>query len=322
MDHPENIVTELIQEEHRSKWIALSNHNVKCFTADEIKRFTNNYETILGRGAFGEVYKGVLDDKSMVAVKKFIGNVKENFAKELTVHREINHKNVVRLVGYCVDENALMVVTEYIPKGNLSNILHQDSIVITLDTRLRIAIECAEALEYMHSQMYTQVIHGDIKPANILLDDELRAKVSDFGISRLVNTENTLYTLNVIGSIGYMDPLFAQTGRLTARSDVYSFGVVLLELITRKKARTEGGEIGLVGSFTGALTKGFRSVREMFDPEIATSSDMKTVDDIAKLAGKCLKMELNKRPEMLEVVERLRKLRKAPHQVQEVVEQT
>jgi serine/threonine protein kinase len=290
---------------------------VKCFTADEIKRFTNNYETILGRGAFGEVYKGVLDDKSMVAVKKFIGNVKENFAKELTVHREINHKNVVRLVGYCVDENALMVVTEYIPKGNLSNILHQDSIVITLDTRLRIAIECAEALEYMHSQMYTQVIHGDIKPANILLDDELRAKISDFGISRLVNTENTLYTLNVIGSIGYMDPLFAQTGRLTAKSDVYSFGVVLLELITRKKARIEGGEIGLVGSFTEALSKGFRSVREMFDPEIATSSDMKTVDEIAKLAGKCLKMELNKRPEMLEVVERLRKLRKTPHQVQE-----
>ncbi|KAM0920707.1 hypothetical protein ACQ4PT_007338 [Festuca glaucescens] len=259
MDHPENIVTELIQEEHRSKWVALSNHNVKCFTEDEIKRFTNNYETILGKGAFGEVYKGVLEDKSMVAVKRFICNVKENFAKELTVHREINHKNVVRLVGYCVDENALMVVTEYIPKGNLSNILHQDSIAIALDTRLRIAIECAEASGYMHSQMYTQVIHGDIKPGNILLDDELRAKISDFGISRLVNTENTLYTLNVIGSIGYMDPLFAQNGRLTAKSDVYSFGVVLLELITRKKAITEGGEIGLVGSFTEALSKGFRS---------------------------------------------------------------
>ncbi|KAF7019014.1 hypothetical protein CFC21_032244 [Triticum aestivum] len=316
MDHPENIVTQLIHEEHRSKWIARSNHNVKCFTENEINRFTDNYKTLLGRGAFGEVYQGVLEDKSMVAVKKFICNVKEDFAKELLVHREINHKNVVRLVGYCIDENALMVVTEYIPKGNLSDILHGDSIHIALDTRLRIAIECAEALGYMHSQMYTQVIHGDIKPANILLDDGLRAKISDFGISRLVNTENTLYTLNVIGSIGYMDPLFAQNGRLTAKSDVYSFGVVLLELITRKKARTENGEIGLVESFIQSLSKGFRRVREMFDPEIATSSDMKTVDEIAKLAGKCLKMELNKRPEMLEVVERLRKLRKAPHQVQ------
>jgi hypothetical protein len=165
--------------------------------------------------------------------------------------------------------------------------------------------------------MYTQVIHGDIKPANILLDDGLSAKIADFGISRLVNTENTLYTLNVIGSIGYMDPLFAQNGRLTAKSDVYSFGVVLLELITRKKARTEGGEIGLVASFTEALSKRFRSVREMFDPEIATSINMKTLEEIAKLAGKCLRMELDKRPGMLEVVERLRKLSKAPHQVQE-----
>ncbi|KAF7011679.1 hypothetical protein CFC21_025963 [Triticum aestivum] len=317
MDHPENTVTQLIREEHRSKWIAHSNHDVKCFTEDEIRRFTNNYKTILGRGAFGEVYEGVLEDKSMVAVKKFIYNAKVNFAKELTVHREINHKNVVRLVGYCVDENAFMVVTEYISKGDLSTILHKDSIPITLGTRLRIAIECAEALAYMHSQMYTQVIHGDIKPDNILLDDELRAKVSDFGISRLVNTENTLCTLNVIGSIGYMDPMFVQNGRLTAKSDVYSFGIVLLELITRKKARTEDGEIVLVGSFNQSLSKGVKRVREMFDPEITTSSDMKTIDEIAKLIGKCLRMELKKRPEMFEVAERLRKLRKAPHQVQE-----
>ncbi|VAH53131.1 unnamed protein product [Triticum turgidum subsp. durum] len=209
-----------------------------------------------------------------------------------------------------------MVVTEYISKGDLSTILHKDSIPITLDTRLRIAIECAEALAYMHSQMYTQVIHGDIKPANILLDDGLRAKISDFGISRLVNTENTLYTVNNIGSIGYMDPLFAQNGRLTAKSDVYSFGIVLLELITRKEAKTEGGEIGLVESFLQSLSKGVRRAREMFDPEITTSSDMKTIEGIAKLAGKCLKMELDKRPEMLEVAERLHKLRKAPRQVQ------
>ncbi|KAK1649773.1 hypothetical protein QYE76_067578 [Lolium multiflorum] len=317
MDRPENMISQLIQEDHRSKWIAHSNHNVKCFTEDEVIRITNNFETMLGKGSFGEVYKGVLEDQSIVAVKRFIHNVKEDFAKELTVHSEINHKNVVRLVGYCADENALMMVTEYVTKGNLSDALHRDNTPIPLDTRLKIAIECAEALWYMHSQMYTQVIHGDIKPANILLDDRLNAKLSDFGISRLVNTENTLYTRNVIGSIGYMDPLFALDGRLTPKSDVYSFGVALVELITRKKARTEDGDVGLVKSFTQSLAKGIRRVREMFDAEIAIPGNMKTVEEIAKLAGKCLRLELNKRPGMLEVAERLRKLRNALHEGQE-----
>jgi serine/threonine protein kinase len=165
--------------------------------------------------------------------------------------------------------------------------------------------------------MYTQVIHGDIKPANILLDDMLNAKLSDFGISRLVNTENTLYTLNVIGSIGYMDPLFALNGRLTAKSDVYSFGVVLVELITRKKAGAEDGEVGLVESFTQALAKGIRRVREMFDAEIAIPGDVKAVEEIGKLAGKCLRLELNKRPDMLEIAERLRKIKNSPHEGQE-----
>ncbi|XP_047084486.1 probable inactive receptor kinase RLK902 [Lolium rigidum] len=314
MDRPENTISQLIQEDHRSKWIAHSNHNVKCFTEDEIIRITNNFETMLGKGSFGEVYKGVLEDQSIVAVKRFIHNVKEDFAKELTVHSEINHKNVVRLVGYCADENALMMVTEYVIKGNLSDALHRENTPIPLDTRLRIAIECAEALCYMHSQMYTRVIHGDIKPANILLDDRLNAKLSDFGISRLVNTENTLYTLNVIGSIGYMDPLFALDGRLTPKSDVYSFGVVLVELITRKKAKTDDGDVGLVKIFTQSLAKGIRRVREMFDAEIAIPGDLKTVEEIAKLAGKCLRLEFDKRPDMLEVAERLRKLRNAAHE--------
>uniref|UniRef100_A0A0A9GFI8 Protein kinase domain-containing protein n=1 Tax=Arundo donax TaxID=35708 RepID=A0A0A9GFI8_ARUDO len=133
-----------------------------------------------------------------------------------------------------------MMVTEYTPHGNLSDILHQENIPIPLDIRLRIATQCAEALAYMHSYMYTQVIHGDVKPANILLDGSLNAKISDFGISRLVNTDKTLYTENVKGSIGYMDPLFAQDGRFTGKSDVYSFGV-LVELITRRKATTVRG---------------------------------------------------------------------------------
>ncbi|VAI38373.1 unnamed protein product [Triticum turgidum subsp. durum] len=319
MDLRESTVTEMIQRDERSKWLSYSNHNIKCFTEAEIGRITSNYETIIGKGGFGEVYKGVLQDGRIVAVKKFVCNVEENFAKELKVHCEINHKNVVRLIGYCAEENALMIVSEYISKGNLSDVLHHECIPITMDTRLRIAVECSEALCYMHSQMYTQVIHGDIKPANILLDDNFNAKISDFGISRLVNTDSALFTEHVMGSIGYMDPLFARTGRLTTKSDVYSFGIVLVELITKKKATVRKGETGIVDCFIQALATGKRRVRELFDVEISSQNNMKVLEGVAKLAGQCLKMEMDGRPEMRDVAERLRALRKTQVQGKQTI---
>ncbi|KAJ1275882.1 hypothetical protein BS78_05G170000 [Paspalum vaginatum] len=311
------------QGDDKSKWAVVSNHNIKRFTKVDIERITNNYRTIIGKGAFREVYKGVLEDNSVVAVKKFLDNVKESFDQELSIHREINHKNIVRLIGYCVEENALMMVTEYIPNGNLSDILHYGSTPISLGTRLRIAIECAEAFAYMHSYMYTQMIHGDIKSANILLDGNLKAKVSDFGISRLVkNPENTVFTQHVIGSIGYMDPLFARDGRLTVKSDVYSFGIVLVELITRKNvAPTSGEKANIADMFTNALANGFRGVREIFDAEIASQNNTKILQGVARLAGECLQMERDRRPEMTDVVERLRILfAKASHQEQRRVD--
>ncbi|KAL6648050.1 hypothetical protein ACP70R_012274 [Stipagrostis hirtigluma subsp. patula] len=314
MNLPRNKMIELILGADRSKWTVHSNHNIRCFTQSEIERVTNNYRTMIGKGGFGEVYIGVLEDKNMVAVKKFIGNVKENFAKELIVHSEINHKNVVRLIGYCIEGKDVMLVTEYIPNGNLSKVLHRDNIPIPLDIRLRVATECAEALAYMHSHMYTQVIHGDIKPANILLDGNFNAKLSDFGISRLVNTDNTLYTEHVMGSIGYMDPLFVRDGRLTVKSDVYSFGVVLVQLITRKRATTENGRISNnVNLFIEALARGSRSTRELFDAEIASQNNMKILEGVAKLASECLRLERDRRPQMIDVAERLRTLRKASH---------
>ncbi|KAF8728850.1 hypothetical protein HU200_018139 [Digitaria exilis] len=315
MDHPENKAKALNPGSDKSKWMMHSNHNIRCFTKGEIEVITNSYRTMIGRGGFGEVFQGVLEDRSMVAVKRFINNVKdEDFAKELIVHREINHKNVVKLIGYCVEDNALMMITEYIHNGNLSDVLHHVNGHIPLDTRLRIATECAEALAYMHSYMYTQVTHGDIKPANILLDHNFSAKISDFGISRVVNMEYTLYTDNIKGSIGYLDPLFARDGCLTAKSDVYSFGVVLLELITRKRATTKFGRVNIIDLITDPLSRG---IREAFDEKIVNQDNMKILEGVAKLAGECLMMERDRRPEMIDVAERLRTLRKASLQGQE-----
>jgi serine/threonine protein kinase len=317
MDLPENKVAKLIPGANKSKWMLHSNHNIRCFTKGEIEIITNSYRTMIGRGGFGEVFQGVLEDRSMVAVKRFINNVKdEDFAKELIVHREINHKNVVKLIGYCMEENALMMITEYISNGNLSDVLHRVGGHIPLHTRLRIATESAEALAYLHSYMYTQVIHGDIKPANILLDHNFSAKISDFGISRLVNTDDSLYTDNIKGSIGYLDPLFAQDGCLTVKSDVYSFGVVLLELITRKKATTKIGGVNIIYLCTDPLSRGMR-IRGVFDEKIVNQDNMKILEGVAKLAGECLMMERDRRPEMIDVAERLRTLRKASLQGQQ-----
>ena len=172
-----------------------------------------------------------------------------------------------------------------------------------------IAIESAEVLSCMHS-MYSPVLHGDIKPANILLDENFRPKISDFGIARLLATDETQHTRSIMGSIGYMDPLFCQSGFLTSKSDVYSFGVVFLEIINRKKA--VDGDI-LAQSFDEAL-RNEKHVRRMFDQEIANDKkNMKFLEDVAKLAAECLKLEEKMRPEMLEVADRLRTIRKAYH---------
>uniref|UniRef100_A0ACD5ZE63 Uncharacterized protein n=1 Tax=Avena sativa TaxID=4498 RepID=A0ACD5ZE63_AVESA len=289
-----------------------NNHKLRSFTEKEIEQITDSYSTSLGNGSFGDVYKGTLDGQRPVAVKRYKnGTKKEEFAKEVIVHSQINHKNVVRLLGCCAEENALMIVMEFISNGNLYNILHCSNgsgpVPFPLDKRLDIAIQSAEALSCMHS-MYSPVLHGDIKPANILLDENYLPKISDFGIARLLSTDEAQHTKTVIGCIGYVDPLFCQSGILTPKSDVYSFGVVLMEMITRKKVA--GGNTNLTQCFTEALGRG-KKLRQLFDLEIANDKkNMKLLEDIAKLAAKCLRMDDKMRPEMVEVADRLRMIRK------------
>jgi serine/threonine protein kinase len=220
----------------------------------------------------------------------------------------MSHKNVVKFIGCCVGGSTLTLVTEYVPKGNLDDILHHSDIAIPLDIRLGIAIGCAEALSYMHSMhlsIDSLICHGDIKPANILLDDNFTAKVSDFGLSRLLLGGITQYASKVIGSIDYMDPVLMHTGRLTPRNDVYSFGIVLLELITRK--RVKQGDMNLIGIFECAKGKG---LRKLFDPSIANKNSIKTLEEIVELAMACLRLDIKNRPEMNHVEKRLRVLKR------------
>ncbi|KAL6654080.1 hypothetical protein ACP70R_007545 [Stipagrostis hirtigluma subsp. patula] len=284
-----------------------SNYNFRIFTENEIERITRNYSTPIGKGGFGEVYKGTLDDDyDQVAVKKYIRkDLRDEFMEEVSIHSQMNHKNVVKPIGYCLGESSLVMVTEYVTKGNLEDLLHNSDIPVPLDIRLGIAIGCAEALSYMHSMHLfsdSLVCHGDIKPANILLDDNLAAKLSDFGLSRLLSGGITRYTSKVIGSIDYMDPIYLQKGVLTSRSDVYSFGIVLLELISRKRIKEIS--IGLIGTLFNTDAKGKR-LKKLFDARITNRSTMKVLQEIAGLATECLSLNIRSRPQMNDVAKRL-----------------
>jgi serine/threonine protein kinase len=279
--------------------------NIRIFTEEEIEIITNSYKNPIGKGGFGEVYGGVLDsDNDKVAVKRYIRkDLRKEFMEEVKIHSQMSHKNVVKLIGYCIGESTLLLVTEYVSRGNLEHLLHCSDTPIPLDTRLGIAIGCAEALSYMHSMHLSSdnlVYHGDIKPANILLDDNLTTKVSDFGLSRLLFGGMTQFTTTLKGTIGYADPVYLHEGCLTPRSDVYSFGVVLLELISGE--RVKHGHTNLI--------QAFRSGREHFDAEIAEDNNMKVLKEMSKLALECMTLDMGKRPKMNDVEKHLRMLKK------------
>ncbi|CAM0875486.1 unnamed protein product [Alopecurus aequalis] len=279
---------------------------IKLFRKNELKQILMD-SNIIGQGFFGEVYKGRLDNEE-VAIKmpKNVGVLEhEQFANEVIIQSQVSHKNIVRLTGCCLEVDTPMLVYEFIPKGSLHDVLHDNKnnnkVALSLDLRLSIAAQSADGLAYMHSKTNTEILHGDVKPANILLDDNFVPKIADFGLSRLI-VRDAKHTDFVIGDINYMDPVYQKEGLLTGKSDVYSFGLVILELISRRKA---------VHSETNNLLNSFREAHEqenkgteLFDEEIA-AEDLEVLNSVRELAMECLHLEVDQRPTMTEVAERL-----------------
>ncbi|KAL6007005.1 hypothetical protein ACLOJK_032501 [Asimina triloba] len=290
----------------------------RIYTTEELISATNNYadDRILGRGGYGTVYKGVLPDQRIVAIKRsrtVDESQVEPFINEVAILSQVNHRNVVKLIGCCLETQVPLLVYEFIPNGTLFHHIHKQKHAspISWANRIRIAAETAEALGYLHSAASTPIIHRDIKSANILLDYNYTAKVSDFGASRSVPFDQTHVTTLVQGSLGYLDPEYFQTSQLTAKSDVYSFGVVLLELLTGEMAvsysRSED-ERNLVAYFLAQEKE--NHLLQILDARVVDEGRIEQIQEVIKLAKRCLRLKGEERPTMKEVAAELEGLRR------------
>ncbi|CAN0914176.1 Wall-associated receptor kinase-like 2 [Linum grandiflorum] len=324
----------VLLQQKLTSYPGLSHENAKLFTEEELKRATDNYNKsrFLGQGGFGTVYKGMLPDGTIVAVKKSKTIDKtqiQQFINEVVILSQINHRHIVKLIGCCLETEFPLLVYEFIPNGTLSSHIHDWRLpertgsesmscsVLSWEDRFRIAGEVAGAVGYMHSAASFPIYHRDIKSSNILLDAKLSAKVSDFGTSKSVPDDKTHLTTLVQGTFGYLDPEYFHTSQFTEKSDVYSFGVVLVELLTGQKpiSFTRGEEErSLVAHFISA-TKEKDGLVRILDPVVSREGREAELGSVAELAVRCLRLNGKKRPTMREVAMELDGLRNSQRSV-------
>ncbi|KAK4490209.1 hypothetical protein RD792_000867 [Penstemon davidsonii] len=303
----------------------LTSNMLKIFTAEELKTATKNYDDslIAGRGGFATVYKGTLLDGSLVAIKKSKqtdvdvdeAQVKQ-FISEVVVLCQVNNRNIVRILGCCLETPSPLLVYEFVSNGTLFEHLHDKEEkylskgTLSWETRLKIATQTAGVLSYLHSQAVTPIIHRDIKSTNILLDENLNPKVSDFGASKLIAYDEMEVCTMVQGTLGYLDPEYLQTSQLTEKSDVYSFGVVLVELLTGQKAirfNKSEEERSLAKYFLSALQE--NRLVEVLERRVVEEGSVELLQEVANIARCCLSLNGEERPNMKQVAVVLEGLR-------------
>ncbi|KAL5215471.1 hypothetical protein ABZP36_006872 [Zizania latifolia] len=278
-----------------------------------LRGVTKNFaqENVLGRGGFGVVYKGELHDGTLIAVKRMEASVISNkaldeFQAEIAILTKVRHRNLVSILGYSIEGNERLLVYEYMSNGALSKHLFQwkqlEMEPLSWKKRLNIALDVARGMEYLHNLARQCYIHRDLKSANILLGDDFRAKVSDFGLVKLAPDGNFSVATRLAGTFGYLAPEYAVTGKITTKADVFSFGVVLMELITGMTAIDESRldeETRYLASWFCQIRKDEKKLRAAIDPTLdLTDETFESISVIAELAGHCTSREPTQRPDM------------------------
>lgn len=280
------------------------------FSYEELAKATDGFSVanIIGKGGFGSVYYAELRNEK-AAIKKMDMQASNEFLAELKVLTHVHHLNLVRLIGYCV-EGSLFLVYEYIENGNLSEHLRgKGRDPLTWATRVQIALDSARGLEYIHEHAVPVYIHRDIKSANILIDKNFRAKVADFGLTKLTEYGSSSLQTRLVGTFGYMPPEYAQYGDVSPKIDVYAFGVVLYELISGKEAivktnEPENESKGLVALFEEVLglSDSKEDLRQLVDPRLGDNYPLDSVFKVSQLAKACTHENPQLRPSMRSIV--------------------
>ncbi|XP_024019966.1 LOW QUALITY PROTEIN: receptor-like protein kinase FERONIA, partial [Morus notabilis] len=286
----------------------------RCFSLAEIKMATNNFDQVLviGRGGFGYVYKGHLADEvsTVVAIKRLnkglSGQGEKEFEAEIKMLSQLRHVHLVSLIGYCDDDDEMILVYDYMANGTLRDHLYgTDNDPLPWKQRLEICVGAARGLHYLHSEVKNTVIHRDVKTTNILLDEKWVSKVADFGLSKLGRGDSAVSTA-VKGTFGYMDPEYAQSRQLTDKSDVYSFGVVLFEVLCARKPvdiKLEEDQRNLAQWARKSIKEG--RIQNIIDPYLIGKIAPECFKKFVEVAERCVRDYWSQRPTMHEVMENL-----------------
>ncbi|KAK3132196.1 hypothetical protein QOZ80_6AG0517330 [Eleusine coracana subsp. coracana] len=294
---------------HNGRESPLSVSGIPEYHYKDLQKATSNFTTILGQGSFGPVYKAVMATGEVVAVKVLASDSSQGereFQTEVALLSRLHHRNLVNLVGYCVEKGQRILIYEFMSNGSLARLLYGDNKrSLSWQERLQIAHDISHGIEYLHEGAVPPVIHRDLKSDNILLDHSMKAKVADFGLSKEEVYDGRKSGLK--GTYGYMDPDYMSTNKFTKKSDVYSFGIILFELITGinpQQGLMEYINLAAIGAGDGRVDWG-----EILDKDLLVGNIPEEVRMLADVAYRCINKSPRKRPWISEVTQAISRLR-------------